>query len=55
MVLTLTEDIIIQSVPEKQDENQISEKKFMSGQILNKIFLTSQNLEYNSSNASVFD
>ena len=28
LVLTLTEDIIIQSEPEKQDENQISEKKF---------------------------
>ena len=28
LVLTLTEDIIIQSKPEKQDENRISEKKF---------------------------
>ena len=28
MVLTLTEDIIIQSEPKKQDENQILEKKF---------------------------
>ena len=28
LVLTLTEDIIIQSEPEKQIENQISEKKF---------------------------
>ena len=28
LVITLTEDIIIQSEPEKQDKNQISEKKF---------------------------
>ena len=28
LVLTLTEDIIIQSEPEKQDKNQISEKFF---------------------------
>ena len=28
LVLTLTEDIIIQSESEKQDKNQISEKKF---------------------------
>ena len=27
-MLTLTEDIIIQSDPEKQDKNQISEKSF---------------------------
>ena len=27
LVLTFTEDIIIQSEPEKQDKNQISEKK----------------------------
>ena len=45
MALTLTEVIIIQSVREKQDENQISEKNFITGQILNKIFLTSQSLE----------
>ena len=35
MVITLTEDIIIQSKPEKQDKNQISEKKFETFQILN--------------------
>ena len=28
LVLTLTEEIIIQSEPEKQDKNQISEKNF---------------------------
>ena len=28
LVLMLTEDIIIQSEPDKQDENQISEKNF---------------------------
>ena len=28
LAITLTEDIIIQSEPEKQDKNYISEKKF---------------------------
>ena len=28
LVLTMTEDIIIQSEPEKQDKNQILQKKF---------------------------
>ena len=31
----MTENIIIQSEPEKQDKNQISEKSFETCQILN--------------------
>ena len=45
LLLTLTENIIIQSEPEKQDKNQIPEKKFQN----------LPDLEFNFSNASDFE
>ena len=56
MVITLTEEIIIQSEPEKQDENQILEKNFYNVsdsdlkflqrvRFRNKIFTTRQILQ----------
>ena len=45
LLLTLTENIIIQSEPEKQDKNQISEKKFQN----------LSDLEFNFSSASDFE
>ena len=65
-MLTLTEDIIIQSEPEKQDKNQISERKFQNLSDFElkflqrvrfwiKIFTTRQILNWNFYNASDFE
>ena len=66
MVLKLTEDIIIQSEPEKQDKNQISEKISYNVsdfelkisqrvRFWNENFRTRQILNWNFYNASDFE
>ena len=55
LVWTLTEDIIIQPEPEKQEKSQISEKKFWSLTDFEWIFLMRQILKQNFYKASNFD
>ena len=55
LVLTLTENLIIQSEPEKQDKIRFRRKSFRSSQILNHNFLTHQILQQSCYNASDFD